>query len=153
LATINNAIQTKPTLRWNTMRRLARQTVEDRFDIRYWIRRHEAVYLELIKKKNRRASPGPVVASTPPEVFLANALFRSIWGHWPPVENALDRLSQSPDPLRHRFLSEVAAPMIAKKLIINRRKDLAGILFRKLFSSGFRNPDWMVEWMRLICEA
>ena len=153
LSTINDAIRTRQTPKWNTMRFAARQTVEEQFDIRRWIRRHEAIYLDLIKKKKRRLTPGPEVASGPPEVFLANALFRTIWKHWPQVNNALCQLSQSTDPLKHQFLSEVIAPIIAQNLIANNRKDLAGIIYRKLFSSGFKNTDWMAEWMTLICDS
>lgn len=148
IARIAEAVGMLGSPEWATMRKNARAEVERRFSIGNCLREHEEAYLGLIAQKGIRNTPGPICAQAPPEAMLQDALFFLDNGWWDRTLLAIDAMTQDPRPLTLK-LCAWAAERLASHAIAKDCPGAAEKIYGKLYSSGWGDKEWMMNWLAI----
>ncbi|VAX18668.1 hypothetical protein MNBD_NITROSPINAE03-1374 [hydrothermal vent metagenome] len=141
-------LKKKNNAKWESMRASARETVERKFSITRCVKEYEKIYLDLIKKKGRRAKRGPALAPPAPEVDITDALYHLYAKRLDSLAESVKRMALSEQPVKIPKLASVAK-RLAKHVNARGRNDLAELIYRKIFDSGYRGGDWMKQWLEI----
>ncbi|HEB71490.1 MAG TPA: glycosyltransferase [Nitrospirae bacterium] len=142
------SLKKKDSAKWENMRASARETVERRFSISRCVKQYENIYLDLIKKKGRRIKRGPAQAPPAPEVDIADALFHLNAGRLDRFTESVKTMALREQPIKIPRLALVAQ-RLAKHVKARGRNDLAELIYRKIYGSGYHGADWMKEWLEI----
>lgn len=149
VAAVAAAIKARDTSKWEDMRRAARRTAEDKFDIRKKIIEYEKVYLDLCQLKGRRVMPGPSEIPSPnPDAIMAEWLYKFDEDRWEQLQDDVRNMALNPLPVRLEMSKEIAA-RLGGMAAASGRVELARTLFGKLYDSGFRDVEWMKLWLTI----
>lgn len=145
---VTRAVALRGTPQWEKMRRAAREKVETRFDARDCVAEYEKVYLGLIEKKGRRTDNEHLEIKPSAETLLDEAVSFFNQNDWKGVERSAAALASVTEPVAIPLLAKVAAEL-AIQAIARERPDIAGNLYRALFRSRFRDPEWLKNWISI----
>jgi len=142
------SLKKKNSVKWERMRASARETVERRFSISRCVKQYENIYLDLIKKKGRRAKRGPALAPSTPEVDITDALYHLYAERFDSLAESVKRMALSEQPITIPKLASVAK-RLAKHAKARGGNDLAELIYRKIYDSGYCDADWLKEWLEI----
>ncbi|MBI5815563.1 MAG: glycosyltransferase family 4 protein [Nitrospinae bacterium] len=145
---IRRAVGIRGTADWDKLRRAAREKIEREFSAERYAAGYGELYEKIAEKKGRRKTPGPQTAPAPPEADVADAIFHYRKGEWDMVEKSLEKLAARQSPLTKPAVAQ-AADRLARHAIIEGKPQAANAIYQKLFSSGFRDAEWMGIWFKV----
>jgi len=148
VAAVREAVLLIGSKRWESIRRAGREKVENRFTIERCVAEYEKIYLDMIRRKGRRSKPGPAKAEPTPEAEIGEASVFYTDEHWDKAVKHIRRMAQSEQPIRVPLLGW-AAEKVAKHAIFRKRSDLADLIYKKMYVSGFRDAEWMKDWFNI----
>lgn len=149
VAAIGQALSLYGSEKWEEMRHATRKKVEQCFGIRRCVSEYEKTYLELIKKKGRRTSPGSTDVLPSPEADIGDAMLHSHRRRWDQVDLALLRMAGRTEDLQIPVCRE-AAHTFARAAIERGRHKVAEKIYRKLYLSGYKSPELFSEWLSIL---
>jgi glycosyltransferase involved in cell wall biosynthesis len=152
LDTVKEAVSLIGSERWESIRQAGRKKVENRFTIKRCVTEHERMYLEMINLKGRRIKPGPLRAEPTPEADIGEATGLFTDEHWDKAVRFIERMAANEKPIRITLLAWAAAK-VAKHAIFRKRNDLAYLIYKKMYVSGFRDAVWMKQWLEVAPDA
>ncbi|VAX15032.1 hypothetical protein MNBD_NITROSPINAE04-1315 [hydrothermal vent metagenome] len=127
------------------MRKAARKTIEEKFDIRKTVREYEKVFAEIVDKKGRRQQPGPATAEPTPEVDIYEALDHYHAERWDDAVHCFTNMTERSSPLTIDTYFSVTENFILL-CETNGLADLSDALIKKLYESGYRQESFINFW-------
>ncbi|VAX20401.1 hypothetical protein MNBD_NITROSPINAE02-1026 [hydrothermal vent metagenome] len=149
---INRAVKARSSEKWSQMRINARRTVERKFKAERCVREYEKLYLKLIELKGRRKKPGPLSGMPTAEAHLADALFHLQNARWADCSRSLEKMASGDETINQPACA-LAAAKFARQATARGEPALAGKIYRKIYFSGFKYPEWMQEWLLVLPQA
>jgi len=151
ISTIRLAVEMAKSGEINRLRKAARKTVEERFDIRITVREYEKAIGEVVEKKGRRQQPGPATAEPTPEVDIYEALDHYHAERWDDAVHCFTDMTKRSSPLTIGTYFKITENFI-RRCEKNNLADLSDALIKKLYESGYREEGFINFW-RALCLA
>ncbi|VAX18665.1 hypothetical protein MNBD_NITROSPINAE03-1372 [hydrothermal vent metagenome] len=145
---IKEAVNVHGSAKWLDMRRSAREKVEEEFSGRACLLKYEKLYKDMIELKGRRKERGSTNVEAPPEADVADALHNFNGQLWDGVERSVKRMGANSAPIKIKQVADVAR-LMAKQSMAHGHDQLADIIYKKLYESGFKNIEMMKEWVNV----
>ncbi|HEB71489.1 MAG TPA: glycosyltransferase [Nitrospirae bacterium] len=145
VAAVSEAVFMIGSERWESIRLAGREKVENRFTIEKCVAEYEKIYIDIITRKGRRSRPGPDKAEPTPEAEIGEAAVFLTNEHWDRAVKHILRMAESTQPIRVPLFGWAVAKVV-KHAIFRKRNDLADLIYKKMYVSGFRDAQWMKDW-------
>ncbi|VAX19909.1 hypothetical protein MNBD_NITROSPINAE03-1839 [hydrothermal vent metagenome] len=145
---IGEAISVHGSAKWLEMRRSAREKVEKEFSGRACLLKYEKLYKDMIELKGRRKERGSINVEAPPEADIADALHNFNGQMWDGVKRCVGRMGDKRAPIKIKQVADVAL-LLAKQSVAHGHDQLADIIYKKLYESGFKDIEMMKEWINV----
>jgi len=127
------------------MRKAARKTVEERFDVHRSIREYEKAIREIVDKKGKRRQPGPATAEPTPEVDIYEALDHYHAERWDDAVHCFTNMTERSSPLVIDAYFAITDNFI-RLCEMSGLADLSDALIKKLYESGYRQESFINLW-------
>lgn len=144
---INEALQAYNSDRWIDIMRSACKTAVEKFTPRKCVEQYEKLYLNLMEQTGRKKTCTTKNIKPTADSLCADAV-RDFEIGWNEVKETAVKLLETETGFSS---TRTAMPMatIAKGAMAAGRNDVADLIFRKFYRTGFNNPEWMKKWFSI----